>query len=145
LSAYRPARLFYGYVVVIAAFLIELLVWGAFNSFGVFFEPIRSDFGWSRATVSGMTSVAFFLMGAFSIFTGRMTDRYGPRILVAIYGLILGAGYFIVAQADSLWQFYLCYGILIGLSASCADASVLPTVARWFVKNRGLMSGIVKV
>lgn len=145
MSANRPTRLFYGYVIVVASFFIGLLVWGAFNSFGVFFEPIRSDFGWNRATVSGMTSIAFFLMGAFSIFTGRMTDRFGPRILVAIYGLILGTGYFILARANMLWQFYLCYGILIGLGSSCADASALPTVARWFVRSRGLMSAIVKV
>jgi MFS family permease len=144
-STNNNPRFFYGYVVIIASFFIGLLVWGTYNSFGVFFEPICSEFGWSRTMVSGLSSLTFFLVGLFSILTGKLTDRFGPRRLVMIYGLILGLGYFLMSRVNSVWELYLCYGLAIGLGTSCADASLLPTAARWFVKNRGIMSGMVKV
>jgi MFS family permease len=145
LSTNNNPRFFYGYVIIIASFFIGLLVWGTYNSFGVFFEPICSEFGWSRTTVSGLSSLTFFLVGLFSILTGKLTDRFGPRRLVMIYGLILGLGYFLMSHVNSVWQLYLYYGLAIGLGTSCADASLLPTAARWFVKKRGIMSGMVKV
>lgn len=145
MSTNRVPHFFYGYVILIVSFIITLLIWGIYGSFGVFFEPIRSEFVSSRAIVSGANSVAFFLAGLFSLITGRLTDRFGPRILIMIYGLVLGLGYFLMSRIDSIWELYLCYGLAIGLGTSCADASLLPTVARWFVKSRGVMSGIVKV
>jgi MFS family permease len=144
LSNNNNSHFFYGYVIVMLSFVVSLLTWGMYGSFGVFFSPISSEFGWSRAIISGGTSLSFFLIGLFSIFTGRLTDRFGPRGLVIIYGLILGAGYILLARVSTLWQFYLIYGLAIGLGTSVADASLLPTTARWFVKNRGIMSGVVK-
>jgi MFS family permease len=50
-----------------------------------------------------------------------------------------------MSRVDSVWELYLFYGLAVGLGTSCADASLLPTAARWFVKDRGIMSGMVKV
>jgi len=137
-------RIYYGYVIIIVSFFISLLAWGTYSTFGVFFEPIRSEFGWSRAMISGPSSLTFFLIGTFSILTGRLTDRFGPRRLVIIYGIIIGIGYALISRISSLWQLYVFYGLAVGFGTSCADASLLPTTARWFVKNRGIMSGVVK-
>ena len=46
----RKPRIFYGYFIVAAAFIVSLLMWGSYDSFGVFFGPLTSDLGWSRAT-----------------------------------------------------------------------------------------------
>jgi MFS family permease len=43
------------------------------------------------------------------------------------------------------WQLYLLYGVLAGIGFSTHDVITLSTVARWFVRRRGMMSGIVKV
>jgi MFS family permease len=145
MPANHKPRLFYGFIVVAMSFIIEWLIWGMYGTFGVFFEPIRSEFGWSRAMISAPNSVAFFLIGLFSLFTGRLTDRFGPRVLVMVYGLILGLGYILMSRINSIGSLYLCYGLAVGLGTSCADASLLPTVTRWFEKNRGIMSGVVKV
>ncbi|MFH1030987.1 MAG: MFS transporter [Chloroflexota bacterium] len=142
-TSHKP-RIYYGYIIVIVSFFISLLAWGTYSTFGVFFEPIRSEFGWSRAMISGPSSLTFFLIGTFSILTGRLTDRFGPRRLVIIYGIIIGIGYALISRISSLWQLYVFYGLAVGFGTSCADASLLPTTARWFVKNRGIMSGVVK-
>jgi len=75
---------------------------------------------------------------------GGLTDRFGPRIIIGIGGFFLGVGYLLMSQINTIWQLYLFYGVIIGIGASPMDVSLLSTVARWFVKRRGMMSGIIK-
>ncbi|MCX8126708.1 MAG: MFS transporter, partial [Dehalococcoidia bacterium] len=67
--------------------------WGAYYSFGVFFKPVLNEFGWTRAMVSAAFSMATIVIGLLAIVTGRMTDRFGPRIANSICGVSLGIGY----------------------------------------------------
>ena len=140
----RKPKLFYGYIVVVAGFVVSLLMWGTYNSFGIFFKPLSSELGWTRATTSGAFSLAFLMFGFLSIIAGRLTDRLGPRVVMIACGFFLGAGYLLMSQVSVLWQFYLLYGVVVGAGMSAADAPVLATVARWFVKRRGLATGIAK-
>jgi len=64
---------------------------------------------------------------------------------MAVCGCFLGAGYFLMSQVSTLWQLYMFYGIIIGIGVSATDVVVLSTVARWFKKKLGMMTGIVKV
>ncbi|MEJ2067754.1 MAG: hypothetical protein P8Y09_07370, partial [Deltaproteobacteria bacterium] len=52
----------YGYVIVAACFCIQSIGIGTFASYGVFFNPLIEEFGWSRATIAGANSMAFLLM-----------------------------------------------------------------------------------
>jgi MFS family permease len=117
---------------------------GTLSSYGVFLLPIQADTGWDRTTISGANSLAFFLMGVFAMVGGRFTDRYGPKLTMVLSGLILGVGYFLASRVSTVWQLYLFYGVMIGIGTSSGDVSLLSTVARWFIKRRGLMTGIVK-
>ncbi len=49
-----------------------------------------------------------------------------------------------MSQVNAIWQLYLVYGVIVGVGMSGSDVSLLSTVARWFVKKRGMMTGIVK-
>jgi len=138
-------RFFYGYIVVIASFFVILIIHGMHGTYGVFFNPLQAEFDWSRTMVSGANSLGFFLMGLFAIVTGRLTDRFGPRIIVVAYGFTLGLGYSLMSQVNTVWQLYLFYGVIVGMSTSSGDVSLLSTTARWFVRRRGMMTGIVKV
>lgn len=138
-------KYFYGYNIVGAGFGIQAVAIGALFAYGVFFKEFQSEFGWSRATISGASSLAFFVMGAVGILAGRLNDRIGPRILVGFSGASLGIGYLLLYYMQTPWQLYLFYGILVGVGYSTHDVITLSTVSRWFVKRRGMMSGIVKV
>lgn len=135
-------KFFYGYIIVMLATIIMVASWGTFYSFGVFFKPVLLEFGWTRAITSGAYSLAFLLSGFFSIFVGRLSDRFGPRIVVLACGLLLCSGYLLMSQASSTWQLYLAYGI-VGVGLSGAYVPSISAVSRWFVKRRGLMTGIV--
>ncbi len=139
------AKYFYGYNIVAAGFAIQAVSIGALFAYGVFFKEFQAEFGWSRATVSGASSLAFFVMGAAGILAGRLNDRIGPRILIAFAGASLGIGYLSMSYMQASWQLYLLYGLLVGLGYSTHDVITLSTIARWFVRRRGMMSGIVKV
>ena len=141
----RDDRFFYGYVLVAASFLLQAIGWGAYNSFGVFFNPLMNEYDWSRAGISGAVSVSFCLYGFSSILLGRLNDRVGPRFIMAISGIFLGVGYLLMSRLTSLWQLYLLYSLLVGIGISGTDVVLLSTIARWFVRLRGRMSGVLKV
>jgi OFA family oxalate/formate antiporter-like MFS transporter len=138
----KPPRFFYGWVVVAAAFCVALVAYGIQYSFGIFLKPLSEDFG-SRTLVSGAASLFMFSRGALAIFTGWVTDRYGPRIIVAIGGFFLGLGLILTSQISAAWQLYLFYGLMGGFGLSVAFAPLMATVSRWFVSKRGLAIGIV--
>ena len=140
----RPPRFFYGYIVILAAFGIWMTAWGTNQTYGVFFKPILNEFGWTRAVTAGARSLSSGIAGLLGIIAGGLTDRFGPRRVILIIGSFLGIGYLLMSQVSNLWQFYVVYGIVIGIGLSAATIPVLTTVARWFVKRRGLMTGIVQ-
>ncbi len=143
LNARRGSFLFYGYIVVAAALLIIILDYGSRLTIGVFFKPILEEFNWSRGLTSGAVTLSMLGQGTGAIFMGRLNDRLGPRFVMTLCGCLLGVGYLLMAIIHSVWQFYLFYGIIVGIGMSGAFAALLSTVARWFVKRRGLVAGIV--
>ena len=138
-------RFFYGYVVVAVAFSIQLITWGTFNTFGIFFNPLQTEFGWSRAAISGAASLSMFLCGFVGIIVGSLNDRFGPRLVITACGFFFCLGYLLMSGLNTIWQLYLFYGLMIGIGMSGTDVVLLSTIARWFVKKRGMMSGIMKV
>ena len=68
-------RYFYGYNIVAAGFAIQAVSMGALFAYGVLFKEFQTEFGWSRATISFASSLAFFVMGAAGILAGRLNDR----------------------------------------------------------------------
>lgn len=143
LTESKKPRFFYGYVVAVAAFFIMVIYAGTWYSFGVFFKPLAAEFGWTRAVTAGAYSTFLFLTGLLFMVTGRLNDRFGPRLVVTICGLILGLGYFLMSRVNAVWQLYLFYGVIVAMGQSGGFIPIMSTIARWFVKRRGLMTGIV--
>lgn len=137
------SKFFYGYVIVIAAFVILLVSPGIHNAFGIFLNPLLTEFGWSRGMTSGAFSLSMIVYGVLGIAMGGLTDRFSPRLVVTICGILLGLGYFLISQLHSLWQLYLFLGVIVGIGMSGVWIPQMSTIARWFVKRRSMMTGIV--
>ena len=135
----------YGYVIAASCFSIQAIGVGIYVAYGVFFNPLIAEFGWSRTIISGASSVAFLIMGIFGIFVGRFNDRFGPKKLMSITAIFLGVGYLLMSRLTAVWQLYLFYGIIFGIGLSSIDVIAMTTIARWFTLKRGMMTGIVKV
>ena len=141
----KDAKFFYGYIIVLACFLVQGIGVGSFIAYGVFFKPLIAEFGWSRAMISGASSVAFLLMGFLGILVGNLNDRFGPRLIMTVTGIFFGCSYLLLSQLQAVWQLYLFYGLVAGIGLSAIDVIPLTTTARWFLWRRGIMTGLVKV
>ena len=139
----KSPKLFYGYVVVLSAFIIKMIMWGVMYSFGVFLKPLSAEFGWTSAAISGAYSLTVVLHGLLSILAGRLTDKFGPRMVMTVSGFLFGAGFLLMSQVSALWQLYLFCGVIVGIAMSAVYVPLVSTAARWFVKRRGLMTGFV--
>jgi MFS family permease len=133
--------LHYGWVVVGAAFSVLFLAYGVQYAFGLFFTALSAEFGWSRASLSGVFSLYAGAYAFLGLVSGRLTDRWGPRRVVALGGLLLGAGLALSGTVHSLGPLYATY-LLAAFGMSTAYVPCTSTVARWFVARRGLAVGL---
>lgn len=129
-------------LVVLAAFIIMATFGGMRISFGIFFKPVMNEFGWTRASTAGAFSLSLITQGLFSLISGRLTDRFGPRVALTISGIFIGTGLLLMSQLSTLWQLYLFYGVIAGIGA-VVHVPILSTIARRFNTRRGLATGIV--
>jgi MFS transporter, OFA family, oxalate/formate antiporter len=136
-------RINYGYIVAISSTIIFMVVWGTYYSYGIFFKPLLTEFGWTRALTSGAFSLCTIISGVVAIPAGRLTDRFGARPVVTTGGVLVGIGYILMCQTGSIWQLYIFYGILVGAGTGFHFVPLLSNVAHWFPDNRGLMTGLV--
>ena len=136
------ARVYHGWIIVGGAFVVLLLAYGTQYAFGVFFTALLEEFHWSRASLSGAFSLYAFVYSAFGLVAGRLTDRWGPRVVIAAGGVLLGAGLAGMSAVTALWQPYVLYGAVAALGMSTAYVPCNATVVRWFVRRRGLAVGV---
>jgi MFS family permease len=134
---------FYGYVIVILTLVIMIAMWASYYSFGVFFKPLLSEFGWSRAVTSGAFSLTMLIQGLLGAVTGRLTDRIGPRVVMTVCGIIVGLGYLLMPLTQTVAHYYLFYGVIVGIGMGGCWVPPLSIVARWFARRRSTMTGIV--
>jgi len=142
-KGYNPAS--YGHIITAVCFSIQAVGVGIYISYGVFFNSFMDEFNWSRATIAGASAAALFVMGFFGILIGRLNDKFGPRILMSIASVLFGFGFCLVSQADTVLKLYLFFGLVFGMGLSTVDVIALTTIARWYARSRGRMTGLVKV
>ncbi|MGA2410581.1 MAG: MFS transporter [Candidatus Binataceae bacterium] len=129
---------FYGWVVVACAFTILCIAYGIQFSYGVFLPFISKDTGWDRGSLSVPYSMYVFIYSALGVVAGRLTDRLGPRIVLAAGGCLLGAGVMLMSRVHAQWQLYIVLGVLAASGMSAAYVPCNATVVRWFTVKRGL-------
>ncbi len=139
----KTGGIFYGWIVVIAAFIIMMISNGLRYSFGVFLTPMEEDFGLTRAFTSGIFSTYMIISSLAAIPVGWCLDRYGPRIIGISIGVFAGLGLFLTAQAYEPWHLHITYGLLFGIGTGINFYITMSVISRWFVQKRALALAIV--
>src|SRR4030042_6863844 len=112
-------KIFYGWWIVLATNIICMLGFGTWlYSFGVFFKPMMMEFGWTRALTSGAASLRSIEGGVAGPIVGWVVDKYGARIVILVGGIISGFGFAMMYFVNSLFGFYLFYGIILSIGMS---------------------------
>ena len=134
--------MFYGWVVVLAFSIIGSSIFGVRLTFGVFFKSIEGEFNLTRAATSSVFSVYMVLGVIFVIITGWAVDKYGPRIVILLMGILTGISLLSISQSNSLWQLFITYSLLLAMGTSAIFLVIASTISRWFNRKRGLAMGL---
>lgn len=134
----------YGWVVVAIGFLTMLSTSAAMGIPGVLLLPLRTEFGWDFGMISGAVAVRLTLYGLVGPFAAALMLRYGMRRVVGIALTTTVASLGLATQVSVLWQLWVIWGLLLGLSTGVTAGVLGATIAsRWFTKRRGLVMGLL--
>src|SRR6201982_2572102 len=131
-------KIFYGWIVVGAGIVRTCLGMGSMMSLGIFLQPMSAATGWSRTSISTAALLNFLCMGPASFLWGMLSDRFGTRTVVLAGGALLGLGLVAASQADTVGQFQILFGMIIGVAAGSFYAPLTATAAHWFIRHRSL-------
>jgi MFS family permease len=117
---------------------------GIHSSFGVFYLALLDNFGWSRGATAGVYSMNLLVDAILSPIVGHLLDRYGPKRIVGIGCFILASGLLLSSQINSLWQFFIFFGLVsaVGLSFMGHVPHVV-LISEWFSSKRAFALGVV--
>ncbi len=140
-------KIFYGWWIVAATHVICMLGFGTWlYCFGVFFKPMMFEFGWTRAQTALAYSFRGIQGGFAAPVVGWAVDRYGPRIVIFTGALIAGFGFVLMYYIDSLWSFYLIYGVVLSIGMSAMlYIPAMTAIANWFTRMRSRALSLLAV
>ena len=98
---------------------------------------VQADFQVARQVASLPYTLAMIGFGVGGVAMGRITDRFGVIVSILIGTALLGTGYIAAGFAQTMWQYVLAYGVLIGLGTSSMFAPLMADISHWFRKRRG--------
>jgi MFS family permease len=128
--------------MVAAAFVAMCAVYGVAYSFGAFFKPMAAEFGARRSATSAVFSITVLVWCFLGPLTGHLSDRFGPRIVVATGAIVMGTGLALTSTIDRLWLGYLTYGVGVGVGVACCYVPMVAVVGGWFIRRRNTALGI---
>ncbi len=70
------------------------------------------DLGWQRISLAGAFSLYTMVYSGCSWVSGRLTDSWGPRRVIAVGGVLLGSGIIATSQMSAVWHLYLGYSLI---------------------------------
>jgi len=136
-------RFYYGWVIVGVA-LVSMAFWfGIRTAFSVFYVALLEDFPWGRGEAAGVQSLTLITYTIMAPLVGWLIDRFGPRRIMVPGIVLLALGLILCSSIKTLLQFYLLYGVLVGIGITCT--AILPysaILAHWFEKRKGVASGL---
>jgi len=133
----------YRWVIVAAGGLLGCVAIGAMFSLPVLLRPIARDTGWSVTGVSSAMTLGFLAMAFGSVAWGNLSDRLGPRLIVATGSVMLAASLALASLATSLPEFQLVFGLAVGGATAAIFAPMMACVTGWFDTNRSLAVSLV--
>ncbi|HLW71763.1 MAG TPA: MFS transporter [Candidatus Binataceae bacterium] len=131
-----------GWRIVASSFLATFTVFGIVYSFGAFFRPMATEFGASRETTSAIFAITAFIYFMLGPLTGHLSDRLGPRPIVAFGALAMAAGLIATTFIARLQMAYLTYGLGVGAGVACCYVPLVSGVSGWFTRRRNTALGI---
>jgi len=126
---------------VFGAILVQICI-GAIYSWSLFNQPLMVQYGWTESQVVLTFSIAVFVFALTTMFSGRLQDIVGPRVVATIGGVLYGGGLILSSFSSSLLTLYLSYGLVAGIGVGFAYVCPIVTCVKWFPNNKGIITGV---
>ncbi|BCB76965.1 MFS transporter [Phytohabitans flavus] len=137
-------RLHPAWLVAAVAFVALVGAAGFRATPAVMLHPLHEEFRWPIATISAAVSINLILYGLTAPFAAALMEKFGIRRVVSGALVLVATGSGLTVFMNASWQLILCWGVLVGLgTGSMALAFVATVTGRWFVKRRGLVTGVL--
>ena len=134
---YHPA-----WAIVATATLLQVTTNFIGQAFAILIVVLRDEFAWSLTAITMAYFLRSIVSAVLSPVAGWMGDRYGARpSLIAATGLYV-AGLFLLGTMGHIWQLYVYYSLMLGISQSMFRINIPTTVAAWFERRLGVAVGI---
>lgn len=138
----RPS-LHYGWVIFGLSFLNLVTEGGLKSTVPVLYVALRDSFQWSAAVTSSVFSLAGLVGALGAPLLGQLLDRWGPRYLFPVGGLLIGLGWCASSYVTDLWPLLLFYSVVATVGEnSISSFTTAATLAPWFPRTRGWILGL---
>ncbi|HZA24820.1 MAG TPA: MFS transporter, partial [Dehalococcoidia bacterium] len=142
----RVRKTYYGWWLVgLTGFIMTLATVPLYHAMAVWSVALESQFGWSRAQLGFALTFTRIEGGLMGPVEGYLTDRLGTRRMVLIGLLILGLGFLIFWQVDSLWMFYLAFIVMAVGQRLGSWLPLMTGINNWFVRRQATAMGWANV
>uniref|UniRef100_A0A915PMG7 Major facilitator superfamily (MFS) profile domain-containing protein n=1 Tax=Setaria digitata TaxID=48799 RepID=A0A915PMG7_9BILA len=132
----------YGWVIVLASFLIHFICDGISFSFGIMFSEIQEYFNVTK-TMSGVVGSIFLSVPLLSgPLAGALTDIYDCRRMTIVGGLLAASGGLMSFFAFNIWHFLFLFAFITGIGLSFCFNTAIVAVTYYFQKKRAIATGI---
>jgi MFS family permease len=119
---------------------------GTNGAFSVYYLALLETFGWSHTDGASVASANFVVYALAAPFVGLAFDRFGPRILMPVGGLLVGGGLLLTSFAASLWDLYFAYGVVTAIGQGALGfVGHTALISSWFVRRRATAIGIASM
>ena len=118
---------------------------GSVYAYSVMTNPVKDVFEVEGSVIKWAFKIAILLLGLSAAFLGRWVEKVGPKISGTTAGIFYGIGILgsgLAVQIESLWLFYLCYGVIGGIGLGLGYITPVSTLVKWFPDRRGLATGM---
>ena len=118
---------------------------GSVYAYSVMTNPVKDVFDVDGSVIKWAFKIAILLLGLSAAFLGRWVEKVGPKVSGTTAGIFYGVGILgsgLAVQLESLWLFYLCYGVIGGIGLGLGYITPVSTLVKWFPDRRGLATGM---
>ncbi len=144
MSKLVPKQIFYGWIVVAVTIPVLMVTAGVRSAPGAWLETMQNDLGWSTAALSFAAALGLLVYGFSGPISGNLMKRIGVRGVTMLAMALCSISMVLSSLVQQQWQLNFFFGFFSGLATGLVASVLGATVAnRWFIKNRGLVIGMM--
>ena len=133
----------YAWMIVTIIAIMQMVGSSIRMAFGVFIYPLSDEFGWSQGSITLAYALSSIVTALVSPLAGSLGDRFGARKSMMLGCTMFIGGMLLIGIVNQVWQFYLTFGVLLGVAQAVFLVPLIPSAMTWFRRHLGVGMGFL--